>query len=276
VNKFTFISLLLIGFFLVAVSYNANEQKDPTQDSTSNPFAPATQDAGNTLGLQTSKDTQPELQVGSPSNNMQVSDTPTAVKFTATPLKDYSDADIKRKINTPVPDITLKKDTDYKAVISTSMGDITIDLFEDLVPETVKNFVYLANSGYYNDVPFHRIRKGFMIQSGDPTGTGAGGPGYKFDDEKFDGQYTKGTVAMANAGPNTNGSQFFIMHESNPLPLNYVIFGQVTEGLDIVDKIATVETTDSGSGEKSTPVEPVSMTSVKIIEVAKAPTPDSQ
>ena len=274
-NKFTFITLLLIGFFLVAVSYNANEKNDPIQDSTSNPFAPAADDAGNTLGLQTSKDKQPELKVGSPSNNMQVSDTPTSVKFTAEPLKDNPDSEIKRKINTPVPDITLKKDVDYKAVISTSMGDITIDLFEDLVPETVKNFVYLANTSYYDNVLFHRITPE-IIQTGDPKGDGTGGPGYRFDDEKFDGQYTKGTVAMANAGPNTNGSQFFINVQDYEFPHLYTIFGRVVEGMDNVDKIGAVETQESLRGEKSDPVEPVFMTQVKIIEVAKAPTPDSQ
>lgn len=270
-NKFTFIALLLIGFFIIAVSYNAGDKKDTSLEPTSNPFDPASQEQGNTLGLQTEKGGQQELQVGSPTNNMQADTAPSIVKFTPSPLKSDPDEIIKAKINIPVPDIELKKNTDYKAVITTTMGDITIDLFEDLVPETVKNFVYLANNNYYNDIVFHRIIKGFMIQTGDPTGTGAGSPGYKFEDEKFDGQYTKGTVAMANSGPDTNGSQFFIMHGDNQLPLNYVIFGRVTDGLDTVDTIASVETTDSGTGEKSSPLEPVSMVSVKIIEVEKTP-----
>ncbi|NTU72974.1 peptidylprolyl isomerase, partial [Candidatus Roizmanbacteria bacterium] len=97
-------------------------------------------------------------------------------------------------------------------------------------------------------------------------GDGTGGPGYRFADEKFDGEYTRGTIAMANAGPNTNGSQFFIMHADNPLPKNYVIFGKVSEGLDVLDKIANGEVTQSASGEQSKPVQPVSITSVEIVE----------
>ena len=103
-----------------------------------------------------------------------------------------------------------------------------------------------------------------MIQGGDPTGTGRGGPGYTFNDEPFDGEYTRGTLAMANAGPNTNGSQFFIMHKDNPLPKNYVIFGKVTKGLDTVDAIAEAPTQPDGEG--STPVSPVKILSVQVTE----------
>jgi cyclophilin family peptidyl-prolyl cis-trans isomerase len=103
-----------------------------------------------------------------------------------------------------------------------------------------------------------------MIQGGDPTGTGSGGPGYQFADEKFTGEYTRGTIAMANAGPNTNGSQFFIMHEDNPLPKNYVIFGKVIDGMKVVDEIATAPT--KAGGEGSSPVNPVKMKTVEIIE----------
>lgn len=105
-----------------------------------------------------------------------------------------------------------------------------------------------------------------MIQGGDPTGTGSGGPGYKFDDEKFDGEYSRGTIAMANAGPNTNGSQFFIMHADYPLPKNYVIFGKTISGIETVDKIATAPTTANMMGENSTPVSPVKILSVDIVE----------
>ena len=105
-----------------------------------------------------------------------------------------------------------------------------------------------------------------MIQGGDPTGTGSGGPGYKFADEPFNGNYERGTIAMANAGPNTNGSQFFIMHKDYPLPHDYVIFGNVIEGIDIVDKIATAPAIDNGWGEISKPVNPVKMNTIEIIE----------
>jgi cyclophilin family peptidyl-prolyl cis-trans isomerase len=105
-----------------------------------------------------------------------------------------------------------------------------------------------------------------MIQGGDPEGTGMGGPGYKFDDEPFTGEYTRGTIAMANSGPNTNGSQFFIMHADYGLPKSYVIFGKVTKGLDVVDKIAEAPVSAGMSGENSTPVEPVKVESVTITE----------
>jgi len=153
----------------------------------------------------------------------------------------------------------------YTAVMKTSEGTITLELNAKETPVTVNNFVYLTNKKFYNNTIFHRVIKGFMIQGGDPDGTGRGGPGYRFDDEKFSGEYTKGTLAMANAGPNTNGSQFFIMHGDTPLPKNYTIFGKVTEGLDVVDKIATAPTVQDGA-ENSTPVTPVKVLSVEIVE----------
>ena len=118
----------------------------------------------------------------------------------------------------------------------------------------------LAQKGFYNNTVFHRVIKDFMIQGGDPDGNGKGGPGYIFDDEIFKGEYTSGTFAMANAGPNTNGSQFFIMHKDTNLPKNYVIFGKVTEGMDVVDKIAEAQV----KGDK--PVNPVKVTAVEIQE----------
>jgi len=154
----------------------------------------------------------------------------------------------------------------YQAVMETTEGTMTLDLYVDKTPITVSNFINLAKKGFYDNTIFHRIIAGFMIQGGDPNGNGTGNPGYKFDDEPFEGEYTKGTLAMANSGPNTNGSQFFIMHEDKSLPKDYVIFGQVSEGLDVVDKIATAPVTSSAMEQNSTPVNPVKITSVKIIE----------
>jgi len=155
----------------------------------------------------------------------------------------------------------------YTAVMTTTEGVIKIDLYADKTPITVNNFVSLSKADFYNNVIFHRVVKGFMIQGGDPDGTGAGGPGYQFDDEPFEGEYTRGTIAMANAGPNTNGSQFFIMHRDYPmLPKDYVIFGKVSEGIEVVDKIAEAEITVSPSGEASKPVKPVKILSVEIVE----------
>lgn len=163
------------------------------------------------------------------------------------------------------PEFTIDTSKDYKAVVQTSKGEIVIDLLEKTAPNTVNNFVYLSNEQFYGDVIFHRVIQGFMIQGGDPTGTGTGGPGYKFDDEPFEGEYTRGTVAMANSGPNTNGSQFFIMHADTPLPKNYVIFGKVEKGIEVVDAIATSEVKMSSTGEMSVPVEPTKIESVEII-----------
>jgi cyclophilin family peptidyl-prolyl cis-trans isomerase len=153
------------------------------------------------------------------------------------------------------PPLTIDVSRQYTATISTNFGEMEIELFAAETPVTVNNFVFLANAGFYDGVPFHRIIKDFMIQTGDPTGTGRGGPGYRFEDERVTRQYTKGVVAMANAGPNTNGSQFFIMHAENyPLPPNYTIFGQVVGGLDVVDAIAAVPVSlSSAGGESSVP-----------------------
>ncbi len=154
----------------------------------------------------------------------------------------------------------------YTVTLKTTAGDITISLNKDQTPKTVENFVTLSAKGFYNGTTFHRVVKGFMIQGGCPEGTGMGGPGYKFDDEPFTGEYKRGTVAMANSGPNTNGSQFFIMHADYPLPKNYVIFGTVTQGMEVVDAIANAPVVRGMSGELSKPVEAVSIVSVEVSE----------
>jgi cyclophilin family peptidyl-prolyl cis-trans isomerase len=136
--------------------------------------------------------------------------------------------------------MSIDLDKTYTATLETNHGIITIAFDASRSPQTVNNFVSLARDGFYDGVIFHRVIEGFMIQGGDPTGTGRGGPGYRFRDElEGAGSYKRGTVAMANSGPNTNGSQFFIMHNDYGLPHSYTIFGQVTDGLDAVDAIAT-------------------------------------
>jgi len=154
----------------------------------------------------------------------------------------------------------------YTAAIKTTDGEMTADLFAMGAPNTVNNFVFLARQGFYNNVKFHRIIKGFMAQTGDPTGTGAGGPGYRFADEKVNRPYSRGTLAMANAGPNTNGSQFFIIHQDYPLPPNYTIFGKLSAGLDVLDKIANAPVVASRSGETSVPTTDVLIESITIQE----------
>ena len=162
------------------------------------------------------------------------------------------------------PAMMLDESKTYKAVITTTLGVINVDLFTTEVPNTVNNFVFLAREGFYDNVIFHRVIPGFMIQGGDPTGTGTGGPGYRFNDEPVRRQYTPGTLAMANSGPNTNGSQFFIMHGAVALQPNYTIFGFATEGLDVVNAIATSPTQPGGEGSR--PTDPPQILSVEIIE----------
>ena len=159
------------------------------------------------------------------------------------------------------------------AIIETDKGPIEIEFLEDSAPRAVENFRLLAEHGYYTGLTFHRIVKGFMLQGGDPTGTGSGGEsawGGSFPDE-IDPQsavyrdgYRRGIVAMANAGPNTNGSQFFIMHMDYELAPNYVIFARVTSGMTTVDAIADTRTTAGNGGELSKPVTPPVIKSVTV------------
>lgn len=166
------------------------------------------------------------------------------------------------------PTMSLAEGKRYTATFATNKGTIDVEFFPEDAPQTVNNFVTLARDGYYDGTPFHRIVKGFVIQGGDPTGTGSGGPGYQFADEPISRDYLAGTLAMANAGPNTNGSQFFIVLDDlrGKLPKNYTIFGQVTGGQETVRAIAAVPTRRSASGEQSTPTEPVSLDRVTVQE----------
>jgi peptidylprolyl isomerase len=191
------------------------------------------------------------------------SQTASSTDSTSTPV------DINKQTNsnnTSMPPMTIDKNKSYTVTLHTDAGDIEIALNAKATPITVNNFVTLAQKNFYNGTIFHRVIKDFMIQGGDPTGTGSGGPGYQFADEPFTGDYNRGAVAMANAGPNTNGSQFFIMHKAVPLQKDYIIFGQVTKGLDVVDKIATAPVTASVTGEASKPVTPIKINSVTVTE----------
>ena len=155
----------------------------------------------------------------------------------------------RQKFSSP-PEMGIDPAKRYTATIDTSMGEMVVSLDPIKAPKTVNNFVFLALNHYYEGVIFHRVIKGFVLQGGDPEGSGRGGPGYRFEDElPKAGQYQIGSLAMANAGPNTNGSQFFVI--SGPdgvrLPPAYSLFGQVVKGLDVVEAIQSVPT---GSGDR--------------------------
>jgi cyclophilin family peptidyl-prolyl cis-trans isomerase len=159
------------------------------------------------------------------------------------------------------PDLTIDPEKTYNATLDTSHGEIVIEFDVGRSPLTVNNFVFLARDGFYDGVVFHRVIENFMIQGGDPTGTGRGGPGYRFRDEiEGDGEYSRGTVAMANAGPNTNGSQFFICHTDVGLPHSYTIFGKVTSGMETVDSIATTNTDHSDRPREDVVIKKVTVT----------------
>ena len=138
------------------------------------------------------------------------------------------------------PDLVIDTSKDYYATFVTERGEFRLRLFDDQVPRTVNNFVFLAREGFYNGVTFHRVIPGFMAQGGDPTGTGGGSPGYRFDDEFHpDLVHTAGVISMANSGPNTNGSQFFITFVPTPhLDGGHAVFGEVVEGMDVVNSIS--------------------------------------
>ena len=169
------------------------------------------------------------------------------------------------------PEMTINLEKVYVATLKTSLGDIKIELFPKETPKTVNNFIFLAREHFYDGTVFHRIIKDFMIQGGDPLGTGEGDPGYSFNDElPVKRSYEPGILAMANAGPNTQGSQFFICNGAKAKKLdtrpNYTQFGKVIEGMDVVLKISSVEVAPSSSGEMSQPKEAPVLQTVLIEE----------
>ncbi len=165
------------------------------------------------------------------------------------------------------PELILEPTKHYSATIRTNHGDMTVELFPVEAPRTVNNFVFLARDGFYDNGSFHRVLKDFMIQGGCPLGTGTGGPGYRFQDEPVTRQYVKGTLAMANAGPNTNGSQFFVVHGANAgLPPNDTIFGMLTGVEETLDTLANVAVGSGSGGEPSSPTDRLEINTIEIHE----------
>ena len=209
---------------------------------------------------------KPTIPTGPPVIRIADTPTPDPVSTPTPQVRELADGRTYKQYAV-APLMTIDPDGTYLAHIRTNKGDITLELFASEAPKTVNNFVFLAREGFYNGVSFHRVMKDFMIQTGDPRGNGSGGPGYRFADEPVSRSYSKGIVAMANAGPNTNGSQFFIVHGPQiPLPPSYTIFGQVTGGLDTVDEIAASQVQASVGGEVSSPIEPIIVDSIEITE----------
>ena len=228
-NKFIFFLILFATLVTVFMKFGKPDEKTPPMTDKPTDKLTSPNILGSTLGQSDSPGAQPEI-----------TQTPTA--------------------GAPTVSTTAQPDA---AILHTTEGDITIKFNTGATPNTIANFLKLAQNNFYNGTIFHRVIKGFMIQGGDPQGNGSGGPGYSFADEPFEGEYTRGTVAMANAGPNTNGSQFFIMHQDNPLPKNYVIFGKVISGIETVDKIAEAPTVPGGEGSK--PVNPAAIKTIDLI-----------
>ncbi|HVA89229.1 MAG TPA: peptidylprolyl isomerase [Chloroflexota bacterium] len=164
------------------------------------------------------------------------------------------------------PNQVIQTSKHYQVKLYTTDGTVTADILPTIAPITANNFIFLACNGFYNGLDFHRTIPGFMIQGGDPKGDGSGGPGYQFTDEKVAHPYTIGSLAMANSGANTNGSQFFIIQGSQgvALPQNYNLFGQVTQGMNVVDAIANAPAHQGGDGAVSAPNTPVIMKAVTV------------
>lgn len=168
---------------------------------------------------------------------------------------------------TSPPEMTIDLAKTYTATLRTNHGEMTLELFTSEVPRTVNNFVFLARDGFYDNGRFHRVIKGFMIQGGCPKGDGTGSPGYRFPDEPVTRPYVKGALAMANAGPDTNGCQFFIVHgDKSNLPPKYTIFGQVTGGLDVLDALAGMPVAATPRGEPSRPTQRLEIQTIEIGE----------
>lgn len=155
------------------------------------------------------------------------------------------------------PDAATAEGSTFEAVLATNCGDITVELYGDEAPQTVASFNFLADEGYFDGSPCHRLTTSgiFVLQCGDPTGKGTGGPGYTFADENLEGaKYPKGTLAMANSGPGTNGSQFFLVYKDTQLDPNYTPFGTIIEGLDLIAKVADGGSVPPGDGKPKTAV----------------------
>lgn len=252
--------------FFAASCGNDDDVVDPAVETTlisdGGASDPAAVDGGTTVVAETVPVDTVADSTPADSSALRPSDTAGVVEAEGCPPVDGSGAQVKAFA--AYPPLCIDTAKSYKAIIETTKGKIVVQLDAAKAPKTVNSFVVLARSHYFDGIVFHRIVPGFVIQGGDPTATGGGGPGYDFEDElPQPGEYKIGSLAMANAGPNTNGSQFFIITGPNgaALPPSYSLFGEVVEGLDVVEAIDKV-----GAPDPNPPLEKVSMTKVTIEE----------
>lgn len=235
-NASLVIGLSVIGLSFVGLGCNPNQSpvaldKYQVQEQQGAEFQAQNQATSTELAATSTQDvTTASTTVGIDPNLIQVDSTSTKKIITMEP---------EQPTKPTFPGVLSDLEVANKQVrIKTTKGDIVFELLPKEGPKAASNFYYLVNRKFYDGLTFHRVEPGFVIQGGDPLGNGTGGPGYKFEDDKVNLSYNEGIVAMANSGPNTNGSQFFIMLGDTPLPPSYSIFGRVTSGMDVVKKIA--------------------------------------
>lgn len=204
---------------------------------------------------------QREAELGQQKNPQNSEQPPTNQEINQPDINQPGENTMLNKTQMDQPEMIINPSQKYTAIMNTNYGPITLELFAQDTPITVNNFVYLSQAGFYDELIFHRIISDFMIQGGCPLGNGTGSPGYKFQDEKSSQPLVKGSLAMANSGPNTNGSQFFIVTaDSTPwLDGKHTNFGQVVEGMEVVEQIANVQT-----GPNDKPAQPVTIESISI------------
>lgn len=255
------LGILLVGFVVFMVRDSQN-QKNALENSLTNSLENNATPENQEVASSPMATTTPK-----PIEDFGLQDTSKNLESEVQGMSDQKLVDqrmsVEQKLAVKAPSQIIDATKNYTATLKTSMGDIVLALDAKNRPQTVNNFVYLAKLGFYNDVIFHRVIASFMLQGGDPLGTGTGGPTYKFADElSTPNSNTKGTIAMANSGPNTNGSQFFInLVDNNYLDAKHSVFGKVTSGMDVVEAIGKIQT-----GANDRPVTPVAIRSIEVAE----------
>lgn len=236
--------ITIIVVIIILVGLQWWQTRTPDQVSSTDSYNIQTQTQNSETQVTSDQPGQNQVAASGQSIQNQTTETTAPITPTASPASTTTNTS---------PTKTIMKNSMHTITLETNKGTIVFETYDADAPKTSENFVTLANKGFYNNLIFHRVIKDFMIQGGDPTGTGMGGPDYKFADElnpateSYKKGYVRGTVAMANSGPDTNGSQFFIMHKDTPLPNSYTIFGKVIKGIEVVDAIAT---TPVGANDK--------------------------